>query len=107
MTTSQGPTHGAGRALLRECLLAWGVAVALVIPFYYVASQHRGPLIDKLFDILALPGWLLSLLFAPEGIHSDIDMWKLSAAANTLIYGTVIFISRWAYWKIRLRSSPC
>ena len=93
-------------SIFLAALRAWGVAAVLVIPFYYFASEHRGPVIDRLFNSLALPGWLLSLLVAPQGIHSDLDMWTLSAAANIVFYGAMIFFSRRVYRRLRHRSNP-
>jgi len=76
--------------------LSFALAVLLVSFCYLIAPARRGPLVDHAFDALMLPGWLLTVYATPQGIHSDRDVWTISAIVNVLIYGLLFFFG----WRI-------
>jgi hypothetical protein len=92
-----------GKTRLLVCAALSATATGLAYGLAVVGKVPSAPTLAAFYGLLVYPGFKMSLLVFPEGIHAGRAFLIVSALINWVFYGVVLFLLVEVIWRRRSR----
>lgn len=99
--TSKTPLLLSAKRRLLICAALSATAIGLAYGLALLGKVPNAPALAGLYSLLVYPGFKMSLLVFPEGIHAGRAFLVVSALINWVFYGVILSILVEAIWGRR------